>query len=66
MVHCKGYIIKPGAIIVMTIIGGAFVPLAQGLISDMSGSLQFSFITAAICFLVVLVYSIDQLRHKNV
>lgn len=55
-----------GAIIVMTIIGGAFVPLAQGLISDMSGSLQFSFITAVICFLVVLVYSIDQLRHKNV
>lgn len=55
-----------GAIIVMTIIGGAFVPLAQGLISDMSGSLQFSFITAAICFLVVLVYSIDQLRHENV
>lgn len=55
-----------GAIIVMTIIGGAFIPLAQGLISDMSGSLQFSFITAVVCFLVVLVYAIDQLRHKNV
>lgn len=55
-----------GAIIVMTIIGGAVIPLIQGLVSDISGSLQFSFIVAFVCFVIIVVYSIDQLRHKNV
>lgn len=55
-----------GAIIVMTIIGGAIIPLIQGLVSDISGSLQFSFIVASVCFAIVFIYSIDQLRHKNV
>lgn len=55
-----------GAIIVMSIVGGAFIPLAQGLISDISGSLQFSFITAVFCFLVILIYAFDQLRQINI
>lgn len=55
-----------GAIIVMSIIGGAIIPLIQGLVSDISGSLQFSFIVAFVCFAVVVVYSIGQLRHQNV
>lgn len=55
-----------GAIIVMSIIGGAFIPVLQGLVSDLSGSLQFSFIVSFFCFIVVLMYSIGQLRHKNI
>ncbi|MTD31960.1 L-fucose:H+ symporter permease [Planomicrobium sp. YIM 101495] len=55
-----------GAIIVMSIIGGAIIPLAQGLVSDLSGSLQFSFIVAFVCFMVVVIYAVGQLRHKNV
>lgn len=66
VVQDKRHTETAGAIIVMTIVGGAFIPLAQGLVSDMTGSLQFSFIIAAVCFFVVLMYSIDQLRHKNI
>lgn len=55
-----------GAIIVMSIVGGAFIPLTQGLVSDLTGSLQFSFIVSFVCFIIVLIYSIGQLRNKNV
>lgn len=55
-----------GAIIVMSIIGGAFIPVIQGLVSDISGSLQFSFIVSFVCFAIILIYSIGQLRHKNI
>lgn len=55
-----------GAIIVMSIIGGAFIPLVQGLVSDLSGSLQFSFIVSFVCFAIVFLYSVGQLRHKNI
>lgn len=55
-----------GAIIVMSIVGGAFIPLVQGFVSDIFGSLQFSFIVSFICFVIVLMYSIGQLRHNNI
>lgn len=55
-----------GAIIVMSIIGGAFIPLVQGLVSDISGSLQFSFIVSFLCFAIIVIYSVGQLRHKNI
>ncbi|MBK0331201.1 L-fucose:H+ symporter permease [Brachybacterium sp. MASK1Z-5] len=45
-----------GAIIVMSIIGGAVIPAVQGLISDATGSMRFSFIVNLFCFAAVLVY----------
>ncbi|MGJ9483531.1 L-fucose:H+ symporter permease [Actinotignum sp. GS-2025f] len=45
-----------GAVIVMSIIGGAVIPVIQGLVSDKTGSMQTSFIVSLCCFVAVLIY----------
>lgn len=45
-----------GAIIVMSIIGGAFIPAVQGLVSDSLGSMQLSFLVNLLCFGAVLLF----------
>ncbi|WP_240322741.1 L-fucose:H+ symporter permease [Austwickia chelonae] len=50
-----------GAVIVMSIIGGAVIPIVQGKISDLS-SLQLSFAVCLACFAAVGLYFIDQKR----
>lgn len=44
------YTVTAGAVLVMSIIGGAVVPAIQGLISDTLGSLQLSFLINVLCF----------------
>lgn len=51
-----------GAVIVMSIIGGAVIPVIQGLVSDKTGSMQFAFIVSLICFAAVLVYFLRQYK----
>ncbi|MCR2051654.1 L-fucose:H+ symporter permease [Actinomyces bowdenii] len=51
-----------GAVIVMSIIGGAVVPVIQGLVSDTIGSLQVSFLVSLLCFAAVLVYFLSEYR----
>jgi len=46
----KKYTETAGAIIVMSIVGGAFVPAIQGYVSDVTGSMQLSFIINVLCF----------------
>lgn len=50
--------------LVMAIIGGAFAPLAMGLVSDKTGSIQTAYIVPLLCFLVVLYFGIK--GHKPV
>lgn len=45
-----------GAVIVMSIIGGAVVPVIQGFVSDMLGSMQLAFAVSLFCFVVVGLY----------
>lgn len=45
-----------GAIIVMSIIGGAVQPVLQGLASDMIGSLRLSFVVPLLAYVIVLAY----------
>lgn len=45
-----------GAVIVMSIIGGAVIPVIQGLVSDVTGSMQVAFVVSLCCFVAVLVY----------
>jgi MFS transporter, FHS family, L-fucose permease len=52
-----------GAILVMAIVGGAVVPVVQGFVSDTVGSLQRSFVVSAICFVLILLYFVDQRRR---
>lgn len=42
--------------LVMSIVGGAFIPLLMGLISDKTGSMQNAYIVPLLCFLVVLYF----------
>ena len=41
---------------VMSLIGGAIVPTIQGRVSDLTGSMQLSFIVPAICFALITIY----------
>lgn len=53
-----------GAVIVMSIIGGAVVPLIQGFISDSVGSMQMAFSVSLVCFAAVLVYFMRAFRSS--
>lgn len=45
-----------GAFLVMAIIGGAAMPPVQGLVSDLAGSMQISFVVPMLCFLYLAYY----------
>ena len=41
------------SLLVMSIVGGALAPLAMGMISDYTGSMQKAYIIPLLCFIVV-------------
>lgn len=53
-----------GAIIVMSIIGGAVIPAVQGLLSDGLGSMRVSFIVNLFCFGAVLLFFLRLRRGR--
>ena len=53
-----------GAVIVMSIIGGAVIPVIQGFVSDHTGSMQTAFVVSLLCFAAVLVYFISARRWE--
>ena len=46
-----------GSGLIMAILGGAVLTAVQGLISDSTGNIKYSFFVPALCFMVVLLYS---------
>lgn len=52
-----------GAFMVMSLVGGAFVPVIMGRVSDLSGSMQLSFIVPAIGFALILWFFLSE--HKK-
>jgi L-fucose:H+ symporter permease len=54
-----------GAIIVMSIIGGAVVPLAQGIVADITGSMSVSFVVDIVCFMIVGLYSVSKINESK-
>lgn len=50
------YIEFAGAILIMSIIGGAVMPVIQGLVADIFGSMQLSFIVPMLCFAYIAIY----------
>lgn len=60
----KKYTATAGAVLVMSIIGGAIVPAIQGYVSDITGSMQFSFIVNFFCFLYVGIYFFQKYRAE--
>lgn len=61
----KKYTETAGAVIVMAIIGGAVVPAIQGLMSDMTGSMQLSFFVPAACFAAVAIYFWSEMKYDQ-
>ncbi len=45
-----------GAVLIMAIVGGAVIPVLQGLVSDLTGSMQLAFVVSLLCFLAVLAH----------
>lgn len=56
LIEDKRFTETGGAIIVMSIIGGAVLPAVQGLVSDQLGSMQLSFLVNLVCFGAVLLF----------
>jgi FHS family L-fucose permease-like MFS transporter len=52
--------------LVMSIVGGAVMPLIMGLISDKTGSMQTAYIVPLLCFLVVLFFGLRGHKIKSV
>ncbi len=61
----KKYTETAGAIIVMALIGGALMPAIQGIVSDITGSMQLSFIVPALCYLYITIYFISEHRREK-
>lgn len=53
-----------GAVIVMAIVGAAFVPAIQGYVADILHSLQLSFLVSMLCFVYVGIYFVSERRFK--
>lgn len=62
-VEDKRFTETAGAFVVMAIVGGAVLPAIQGLVSDLSGSMQFSFIVPVICFIIVTIYFYTEYKY---
>lgn len=61
----KKYTETAGAIIVMSIIGGAVMPAVQGFVSDMTSSMQFSFIVNFFCFAYIGYYFYHKIKIEQ-
>ena len=51
--------------LVMSIVGGAILPLLMGFISDKTGSMQTAYIVPLCCFLIILYYGMKGYHIKN-
>jgi FHS family L-fucose permease-like MFS transporter len=57
---------KPGSsLIIMSIVGGAVLPPILAYIADNTGSIQYGYSVALICFVVVLYYGLKGYRHSE-
>lgn len=52
-----------GAMIVMMVIGGAFWPLVQGWVADVTGSMSVSFIVHLLTFGAMIVFAYHYIKH---
>lgn len=54
-----------GALMVMSLVGGAALPVIMGRVSDMTGSMQLSFIVPAIGFALIMWFFISEHRRDH-
>jgi FHS family L-fucose permease-like MFS transporter len=56
---------RASSLLVMAIVGGALIPLAQGRLADQVG-LHHAFVLPCLCYLYILFYALKGSRHGNV
>ncbi|WP_208422687.1 L-fucose:H+ symporter permease [Latilactobacillus fragifolii] len=61
----RQHIATAGAVLVMAIIGGAVIPAIQGLAADYLGSMSYSFVVNLVCFAVVVLYAVGQVKYDR-
>ncbi|AGA80119.1 sugar MFS transporter [Echinicola vietnamensis] len=59
------YTAQASSLLVMAIVGGAIVPLLQGLLADISGSVQLSFLVPLACYLYIVFYGMKGYRVEE-
>ncbi|AWW29196.1 MFS transporter [Echinicola strongylocentroti] len=59
------YTAQASSLLVMAIVGGAIVPLLQGLMADLTGSVQLSFIVPLACYLYIVFYGVKGYRVEE-
>jgi FHS family L-fucose permease-like MFS transporter len=60
----KKYTEMAGAVLVMSIVGGAVIPAAQGFASDLFGSMQLSFLIPMVCFIYIGFYFYGKMKRN--
>ena len=60
----KKYTEIAGAILVMSIVGGAVIPAVQGLVSDSVGSMQYAFVVSMLCFVYIGVHFFKEMKRN--
>ncbi|WP_285766980.1 L-fucose:H+ symporter permease [Peribacillus sp. SI8-4] len=66
VIQDKKYTETAGAILVMAIVGGAFIPALQGFASDFFGSMQLAFLVSMACFIYVGFYFFGEMKTQKV
>ncbi len=61
----KKYTETAGAILVMSIVGGAVIPALQGYASDAFGSMQTAFLVSLACFVYVGIYFFGEMKKQK-
>ncbi|SFE65361.1 MFS transporter, FHS family, L-fucose permease [Bacillus sp. OV194] len=61
----KKYTETAGAILVMSIVGGAVIPALQGYASDAFGSMQTAFLVSMACFVYVGIYFFGEMKKQK-
>ncbi|MDN4074930.1 sugar MFS transporter [Fictibacillus terranigra] len=61
----KKYTETAGAILVMSIVGGAVIPAIQGHASDAFGSMQTAFLVSMACFVYVGIYFFGEMKKQK-
>jgi FHS family L-fucose permease-like MFS transporter len=50
----------------MAILGGAVLTAIQGIVSDSSGDIHYSYFIPLLCFAVILLYGIQSEKYKTI
>jgi FHS family L-fucose permease-like MFS transporter len=53
------------SLIIMSIVGGALLPLAFGLVSDVTHNVQYGYVVPLLCFLVIAWFARAVLRESR-